>query len=134
MSEESDPDKKSEEKPGSKTDKKSRAEKKSKAPKTEKEKRLERILTVCLVIAVLAFIYQVFHRMQVIKEAGDPHSANAELGRRQAMEMDEKMFQARPVVPLSKESAVMHERDDVAAGTGLKKSDAAAKAHGARSH
>jgi len=122
MTEESDQNKISEESEKSAAPQSgSKADKKAKAPKTEKEKRLERILTVCLIVAVLAFIYQVFHRIQVVKEAADPHSPNAELGRRQAMELDERMFQARPVVPLAKESAVMHERDDVAKGTGVKK-------------
>jgi hypothetical protein len=89
------------------------AGKKEKAAKSEKEKRLERILTVALVIVVIIFVYQVFHRMQVVEEAKDPHSPNAELGRRQAMEADEKMFEARPVLAIPKESAVMHERSNL---------------------
>lgn len=89
--------------------------KKEKPAKSEKERRLERILTVALVIVVIVFVYEVFHHMKVVEEAKDPHSPNAELGRRQAMEADEKMFEARPVQAIPKESAVMHERSNLKA-------------------
>jgi|GEM_PF-3758999 len=112
-----------------KTDKKA---KNAKVPLSDKEKRQVRILTVCLVLAIVAFIYQVIHANQVIKEAADPHSPNAELGRHQAMEKDEIMFQARPVLPLKTDSAVMHERDDVVKGTGINKTSKPEKAPGAR--
>jgi hypothetical protein len=83
--------------------------------KAEKRSTKEKVLIGAVVLAALGLFWAVFHVFEVVREAQNPYSQSTrpvsqfKPASEAELEREEQKFQPKSVLPIPKDSAVMHE-------------------------